>query len=109
MFFYQSRDLSLICSRSDSSGTHAAEVSIWKTANFDPIPHSGLWYYETGQGMGQSINIAIAKDAYLLRIGPPGLNIRIRRIPCNFISKDKNILRNNYGLILVNYSRCKKY
>tara|TARA_B100000035_G_C21036486_1_gene571255 strand:- start:61 stop:789 length:729 start_codon:yes stop_codon:yes gene_type:complete len=106
VFLSIARSKSNFISRSDSSGTHAAEVSIWKTANFDPIPHSGLWYYETGQGMGQSINIAIAKDAYIFTDRATWLKYKNKENHI-ILYQDKNILRNNYGLILVNYSRCK--
>ena len=52
-------------SRSDSSGTHSAEISIWNKTQINPSLFSGQWYIETGQGMGPSLNIAIAKNAYI--------------------------------------------
>ena len=52
-------------SRSDSSGTHSAEMKIWNKLSIKPAVHSGEWYLETGQGMGQSLNIAISLGGYI--------------------------------------------
>ena len=53
-------------SRGDDSGTHRKELSVWKRAGVDPKPASGDWYQEAGQGMGATLNIAVAKNAYCL-------------------------------------------
>ncbi len=50
-------------SRGDNSGTHARERTIWERA--DVVP-DGSWYRETGQGMGQVLNVADEGDAYTL-------------------------------------------
>src|SRR5262249_24478840 len=39
-------------SRGDRSGTHAAELRLWKLADVDLDKAKGPWYRETGQGMG---------------------------------------------------------
>ena len=52
-------------SRSDSSGTHSAEMEIWKATKLDPSKYSGKWYIESGQGMGPSLNIAISLNGYI--------------------------------------------
>ena len=51
-------------SRGDQSGTHAAEKKLWKAAGVDPSGRP--WYLETGQGMGQTLNIAAEKKACTL-------------------------------------------
>jgi tungstate transport system substrate-binding protein len=51
-------------SRGDKSGTHAAEVRIWKTSQIDPLIGKGTWYRETGAGMGATLNSASAMRAY---------------------------------------------
>jgi tungstate transport system substrate-binding protein len=51
-------------SRGDDSGTHKAELSIWKKAETDPKGQA--WYVETGQGMGASLTIASEKSAYIM-------------------------------------------
>jgi tungstate transport system substrate-binding protein len=50
-------------SRGDDSGTHKAELAIWKKARITP---EGDWYQESGQGMGATLNIASEKSAYTL-------------------------------------------
>src|SRR3954464_3677620 len=39
-------------SRGDRSGTHAAELALWKQAGIDIAAAKGPWYREIGQGMG---------------------------------------------------------
>ncbi len=51
-------------SRGDDSGTHKAELSLWKQAGVDPTKASGDWYLETGSGMGATLNTAVGKHAY---------------------------------------------
>ena len=53
-------------SRGDDSGTHARERALWAGAGIDPERASGGWYRETGAGMGATLNIAAAIDAYTL-------------------------------------------
>jgi tungstate transport system substrate-binding protein len=53
-------------SRGDDSGTHKAELALWKKAEFDPRAASPAWYLETGQGMGASLTVASEKGAYIL-------------------------------------------
>jgi tungstate transport system substrate-binding protein len=50
-------------SRADQSGTHTKELSIWEAAGIEP---RGSWYFETGQGMGETLTIAGQKQAYTL-------------------------------------------
>src|SRR6185369_15994748 len=51
-------------SRADDSGTHKAELKVWKEAGVDPKGSSGKWYLETGSGMGATLNTAVGKKAY---------------------------------------------
>jgi len=50
-------------SRGDDSGTHKAELAIWKKAGITP---QGDWYVESGQGMGATLKIAGEKAGYTL-------------------------------------------
>ena len=45
-------------SRGDKSGTHAAELALWKVAGIDIAKDRGPWYKEIGQGMGAALNTA---------------------------------------------------
>src|SRR4051812_44828295 len=39
-------------SRGDRSGTHSAELALWRQARIDIAASKGAWYREIGQGMG---------------------------------------------------------
>jgi tungstate transport system substrate-binding protein len=54
----------LFASRGDNSGTHAKEKGLWKAAGVDP--EGQKWYQQTGLGMGQTLNVAAEKKAYVL-------------------------------------------
>ncbi len=43
--------------------THNKELGLWEEAGVEP---SGYWYFETGQGMGETLTIAGQKSAYTL-------------------------------------------
>lgn len=51
-------------SRGDSSGTHTAELNLWKGASIDLSKVQNR--EETGQGMGATLNIADQKNGYTL-------------------------------------------
>lgn len=94
-------------SRSDSSGTHSAEMHIWDLSSLNPIQHSGAWYLESGQGMGQSLNIAIALNGYIFSDRSSWLRFSNKKSH-TIVYENPIELRNDYGMILVNHSRCKK-
>ena len=48
-------------SRGDDSGTHKLELTLWEQAGVTP---TGGWYSQSGQGMGQTIQIAGERQAY---------------------------------------------
>jgi len=50
-------------SRGDDSGTHKKEISLWEAAGVTP---AGEWFFETGQGMGDSLLVASEKMGYIL-------------------------------------------
>ncbi|MEH7439158.1 substrate-binding domain-containing protein [Neobacillus drentensis] len=50
-------------SRGDDSGTNKKELGIWTLANMKP---AGDWYVSTGQGMGQTLQVAAEKKGYVL-------------------------------------------
>jgi tungstate transport system substrate-binding protein len=54
-------------SRGDNSGTHAAELRLWKLAGQTPEALAKQsWYRDIGGGMGRALNAASALDAYTL-------------------------------------------
>ena len=52
-------------SRGDDSGTHKAEVALWRQLGLDPEGF-GPWYLEVGAGMGAALNTASGVGAYVL-------------------------------------------
>src|ERR1044072_1991171 len=53
-------------SRGDRSGTHIAEINLWKASGVDIEKEKGPWYKSIGQGMGAALNTAGASNAYVL-------------------------------------------
>src|SRR3954453_5511351 len=53
-------------SRGDRSGTHIAELALWKAAGIEIEKYKGGWYKAIGQGMGAALNTASASNAYVL-------------------------------------------
>jgi len=51
-------------SRGDDSGTHKMELNLWEKAELDPFTEN--WYLETGQGMGNTIQLSAEKEGYVL-------------------------------------------
>ncbi len=92
-------------SRSDSSGTHSAEMAIWSKTNIDPVAYSGEWYLESGQGMGPSLNIAISLNAYILSDRSSWLRFN-NKGEHKILYDSPDELRNDYSMILVNHDRC---
>jgi tungstate transport system substrate-binding protein len=90
------RELTFV-SRGDDSGTHKAELRLWETAG---IPPEGRWYRETGSGMGPTLNIAAAMDAYTLTDRGTWLSFANRQNLEILVEGDERLL-NPYGVILV--------
>jgi tungstate transport system substrate-binding protein len=88
-------------SRGDKSGTHAAELALWKVANLDPAGTKPSWYREIGQGMGAALNTASAMGGYVLSDRGTWLSFKNRDALEISIEGDKRLF-NQYGIILVN-------
>jgi tungstate transport system substrate-binding protein len=92
-------------SRGDKSGTHAAELALWKVAGIDITgTDKGPWYREIGQGMGAALNTASASNAYVLADRGTWLAFRNRGELVVAVEGDKRLF-NQYGVILVNPAR----
>jgi tungstate transport system substrate-binding protein len=92
----------LFVSRGDRSGTHIAEVALWKAAGIDIAKdHPGHWYREIGQGMGAALNMASASNAYVFSDRGTWLAFQNRGDLAVLVEGDKRLF-NQYGVILVN-------
>jgi len=88
-------------SRSDKSGTHAAELRLWKEAGVDPQTGKGTWYRETGSGMGPTLNTASAMNAYAFTDRGTWLSFKNRGELAILVEGDQRLF-NQYGVMLVN-------
>ena len=88
-------------SRGDRSGTHIAELALWKAAGIDIAKEKGPWYRDTGQGMGPALNAASSMGAYILADRGTWLSFRNRGDLAVLVEGDKRLF-NQYGVILVN-------
>jgi tungstate transport system substrate-binding protein len=88
-------------SRGDKSGTHQAELNLWKVAGIDIARDKGPWYKEIGQGMGAALNTASASSAYVLADRGTWLSFKNRGDLVIAVEGDKRMF-NQYGVMLVN-------
>ena len=88
-------------SRGDHSGTHEAELRLWKIAGIDIAAAKGDWYREIGQGMGPALNMASSSNAYLLSDRGTWLSFKNKGDLAILTEGDKRLF-NQYGVMLVN-------
>jgi len=88
-------------SRGDRSGTHTAELALWKQAGIDIAAARGPWYREIGQGMGAALNTANALNAYVLSDRGTWISFENRGDLDILVQGDKRLF-NQYGVMLVN-------
>lgn len=88
-------------SRGDRSGTHMAELDLWKASGIDIDKAKGPWYRDLGQGMGPALNTAASMGAYILADRGTWLAFKNRADLAILVEGDKRLF-NQYGVILVN-------
>lgn len=88
-------------SRGDKSGTHSAELALWKQAGVDLKAAKGPWYREIGQGMGAALNTAGAMNAYVVSDRGTWLSFKNPGDLAIVVEGDRRLF-NQYGVILVN-------
>uniref|UniRef100_A0A7C4AFM2 Extracellular solute-binding protein n=1 Tax=Fundidesulfovibrio putealis TaxID=270496 RepID=A0A7C4AFM2_9BACT len=94
-------------SRGDKSGTHMAELKLWKDAGMD-APDKESWYVSSGQGMLQSLRMAAEKGGYVL--ADRGTWIKFEATPeaasTAILVEGDQALRNQYSVITLNPAKC---
>ena len=89
-------------SRGDRSGTHLAELRIWrKDVGIDIENDPGSWYTSIGQGMDAALQMAVARNAYVLSDRATWIHFKNRGDLQILVEDDKRMF-NQYGVILVN-------
>jgi len=90
-----------IISRGDKSGTHAAELRLWKAAGIDLATAKPAGYKECGCGMGPALNMASSLNGYVLTDRGTWLSFKNRGDLAIVVEGDKSLF-NQYGVMVVN-------
>jgi tungstate transport system substrate-binding protein len=88
-------------SRGDRSGTHLAELALWKAAGVDIEKDRRPWYKAIGQGMGAALNTAGASGGYVLSDRGTWVNFKNKGDLAILVEGDTRLF-NQYGVTLVN-------
>ncbi|UYO74030.1 substrate-binding domain-containing protein [Halomonas qinghailakensis] len=84
-------------SRGDDSGTHRAELRLWKDAEVTP---QGAWYRELGSGMGPTLNTAAGMNAYTFTDRATWVAFKNPQ-DLTLLFEGDNALFNQYGSLLL--------
>lgn len=87
-------------SRGDKSGTHAAELRLWKRVGVDLSARKPAGYRECGCGMGPALNMASALNGYVLADRGTWLAFKNRGDLKILVEGDKGLF-NQYGVMVV--------
>jgi tungstate transport system substrate-binding protein len=88
-------------SRGDRSGTHSAELKLWKASGIDIEKQKGPWYKAIGQGMGATLNTAAAASGYTISDRATWIHFKNKQNLVIVVEGDKRMF-NQYGVMLVN-------
>ena len=89
----------VFASRGDDSGTNRMELRLWNSSGI--APGRSPWYRDLGQGMGPTLNVTAALDAYTLTDRATWANFKNRQ-NLEILTEGDAALFNPYGSILVN-------
>ena len=88
-------------SRGDKSGTHAAELRLWKGAGTDIAAAKPNGYRDCGCGMGPALNMASSLNGYVLADRGTWLAFKNRGELAILVEGDRTLF-NQYGVMVVN-------
>jgi tungstate transport system substrate-binding protein len=88
----------LFASRGDDGGTYRMELRLWKSVGIEPIGQP--WYPDLDQGIGPTLNLAAALDAYTLADRAAWANFKNRQ-NLSILSQGDTILFNPYSSIVM--------
>ncbi len=91
-------------SRGDKSGTHAAELRLWKAAGADLAAAKPPGYRECGCGMGPALNMASSLNGYVLADRGTWLAFKNRGELAILVEGDPSLF-NPYGVMVVSAAR----
>lgn len=87
-------------SRGDDSGTHKKELSVWESVGLTPSENAS--YVETGQGMGNTLQVAGEKEGYVLTDRATYLAQKDNYPDMEIMVEGDDILLNIYHVMEVN-------
>ena len=96
-------------SRGDQSGTHKAELKLWKASSLSPDKEA--WYVSAGQGMMATLNMAAEKKGYALTDRGTWIKFANKqgdKNPLAILVEGDKALFNQYSVITVNPAQCPK-
>lgn len=93
--------------RGDDSGTHKAELALWKKAALDPATFTPDFYISSGQGMGATLTIASEKGAYTFTDRATYLSLK-DKLGLVILVEGDSVLLNVYHVITVNTEKWPK-
>jgi len=89
-------------SRGDRSGTHLAELVLWnKDVGIDVEKERAPWYKSVGQGMDETLDVAVADKGYVLSDRATWISFK-NKADLQILVEDDRRLFNQYGVMLVN-------
>jgi tungstate transport system substrate-binding protein len=89
-------------SRGDHSGTHLAELAFWnKDVGIDIEKEKGPWYKSVGQGMDETLDVAVADKGYVLSDRATWIHFKNKGDLQILVEGDRRLF-NQYGVMLVN-------
>ena len=91
-------------SRGDKSGTHAAELRLWKSVGTDPSAGRTSWYKECGCGMGQALNMGASINGHVLTDRGTWISFKNRGQLAILVEGDSRLF-NQYGVMVVDPAR----
>jgi len=99
----------VLVSRGDDSGTHKAELGLWKKSGL-PTPDKEAWYVQAGQGMLATITVAAERNGYTLadRGTYYTYEAKAKEKALKILVEGDALLRNQYSVIAVNPQKCPK-
>ncbi len=96
---------STFVSRGDESGTHTAELKIWKAAGVDTSveqPITEPWYVSTGSGMGATLTVASEMQGYCFTDKATFLANRAAYQGMTILMEQSDALKNEYSFVRLN-------
>jgi tungstate transport system substrate-binding protein len=91
-------------SRGDKSGTHAAELRLWKLASVNPSAARPASYRECGNGIGPALHMASSTSAYVPADRGTWLSFK-NRGELKVLVESARTLFNQYGVMVVDAAR----